>query len=56
VEGEVGLDIGPSTIATFSLEEANLEPFCPTVIQPWKELRQIERAMDRSRRDTNPDN
>jgi putative transposase len=56
VEGEVGLDIGPSTIATFSLEEANLEPFCPTVIQPWKELRQTERAMDRSRRDTNPDN
>jgi putative transposase len=55
-EGVVGLDIGPSTIARFSLEEANLEPFCPTVTQPWKELSRIERAMDRSRRDTNPDN
>ena len=54
-EGVVGLDIGPSTIASFSLEQANLEPFCPTVTQPWKELRRIERAMDRSRRATNPE-
>jgi putative transposase len=54
-QGVVGLDIGPSTIASFSLEQANLEPFCPTVIQPWKELRRIERAMDRSRRATNPE-
>jgi hypothetical protein len=55
-DGVVGLDIGPSTIASFSLEEAKLQPFCPTVIQPWKELRQVERAMDRSRRATNPEN
>jgi putative transposase len=54
-QGVVGLDIGPSTIASFSLEQANLEPFCPTVTQPWKELRRIERAMDRSRRATNPE-
>jgi putative transposase len=54
-EGVVGLDIGPSTIASFSLEQAKLEPFCPTVTQPWKELRRIERAMDRSRRTTNPE-
>jgi putative transposase len=54
-QGVVGLDIGPSTIASFSLEQAKLEPFCPTVTQPWKELRQIERAMDRSRRATNPE-
>src|ERR1700737_2699042 len=52
----VGLDIGPSTIASFSLEQANLELFCPTIIQPWDELRRIERAMDRSRRACNPDN
>ena len=55
-DGVVGLDIGPSTIATFSLEQANLETFCPTVVQPWKEVRKIERAMDRSRRASNPDN
>ena len=54
-QGVVGLDIGPSTIASFSLERANLEPFCPTVAQPWIELRRIERAMDRSRRATNPE-
>jgi putative transposase len=54
-QGVVGLDIGPSTIASFSLEQASLEPFCPTVTQPWKELRTIERALDRSRRATNPE-
>jgi putative transposase len=55
-DGVVGLDIGPSTIASFSLEDAKLQPFCPTVIQPWKELRQVERGMDRSRRATNAEN
>ena len=55
-DGVVGLDIGPSTIATFSLEQANLQTFCPTVVQPWKKLRKVERAMDRSRRATNPGN
>jgi putative transposase len=54
-QGQVGLDIGPSTIASFSLEEARLERFCPTVIQPWKEVRTIQRAMDRSARATNPE-
>ena len=51
-QGVVGLDIGPSTIASFSLEQASLEPFCPTVTQPWKELQRVERALDRSRRAT----
>lgn len=53
--GVVGLDIGPSTIAMVSAESAAFETFCPTVDQPWKDLRRIERAMDRSRRATNPD-
>jgi hypothetical protein len=53
--GDVGLDIGPSTIAVVGAEDAFLEPFCPTITQPWKELRRIERAMDRSRRATNQD-
>lgn len=42
--------------AAVSATDAILEPFCPTVEQPWKQLRVIERAMDRSRRATNPDN
>ena len=51
----VGLDLGPSTIAAVSGADATLERFCPTVEQPWRELRRLERAMDRSRRATNPD-
>jgi len=53
-EGVVGLDIGPSTIAAVGASEAIFEPFCPPVIHPWKEQRRLERAMDRSRRATNP--
>ena len=54
-QGAVGLDIGPSAIASFSLGQAELEPFCPSVTQPWKEVRRIERGLDRSRRATNPE-
>jgi putative transposase len=54
-DGHVGLDIGPSTIAAVSDHGATFENFCPSIAQPWKELRRIERAMDRSRRATNPD-
>jgi hypothetical protein len=54
--GVVGLDLGPSTIAAVSDADAMLERFCPTVEQPWRELRRLERAMDRSRRATNPGN
>lgn len=52
----VGLDIGPSTIAVVGETDASLERFCPTVEQPWREARKIQRAMDRSRRATNPEN
>ena len=54
--GVVGLDIGPSTIATVSDEAAELHTFCDTIKEPWKETRRIQRAMGRSRRATNPDN
>jgi hypothetical protein len=53
---EVGLDIGPSTIAIVSDEAVALERFAPSIDQPWTKMRQIQRAMDRSRRATNPDN
>jgi hypothetical protein len=55
-QGIVGLDIGPSTIAAVATSDAVLEQFCPTVVEPWKDVRRIQRAMDRSRRTTNPDN
>ncbi len=54
--GTVGLDIGPSTIAIVGKEDAALVRFCDTVEQPWREVRRIQRAMDRSRRAMNPDN
>ena len=54
-DGVVGLDLGPSTIAAVSATDATLEQFCPTITQPWRELRRLERAMDRSKRATNPD-
>ncbi len=55
-EGVVGLDIGPSTIASVSADDACLEGFCPSVIEPWAASRRILRAMDRSRRATNVGN
>ena len=51
-----GLDIGPSTIAAVGEEDALLTQFCDNVIQPWKEIKREQRAQDRSRRVTNPDN
>src|SRR6202521_3784607 len=50
----VGLDIGPSTIAIVGEASASLVKFCATVIQPWKETRRLQRAMDRSKRANNP--
>ncbi len=52
--GIVGLDIGPSTIAVFGEGAADLVAFCPTIKQPWAEVRRLQRALDRSRRATNP--
>jgi hypothetical protein len=55
-QGVVGLDIGPSVIAAVATADAILEQFCPKVVEPWQDIRRIQRAMDRSRRATNPDN
>lgn len=54
--GIVGLDIGPSTVAIVGERDAKLERFCNTIKQPWRETRRMQRAMDRSRRATNPNN
>ncbi|ALG75643.1 hypothetical protein VY88_27915 [Azospirillum thiophilum] len=53
--GIVGLDLGPSTIAAVSDTDATLEPFCPGVADMDRVIRRLQRAMDRSRRATNPD-
>lgn len=50
----VGLDVGPSSVAVYSEQGAGLAPLAPEVEQPWAEARKIQRAMDRSRRATNP--
>lgn len=54
-QGVVGADLGPSTIAAVSGTDAILEPFCPLVADVDREIRLLQRAMDRSRRATNPD-
>ncbi|MBI5326989.1 MAG: transposase [Deltaproteobacteria bacterium] len=51
-----GLDIGPSTIAAVGEDNAFLSQFCYEVMQPWKDIKREQRAQDRSRRATNPDN
>ena len=50
----MGLDVGPSTLAVVGEHSASLVRFCATVLQPWKETRRLQRAMDRSKRATNP--
>lgn len=50
----VGLDVGPSTVAAYSEQGAGLAPLAPEVEQPWAKARTLQRAMDRSRRVTNP--
>ena len=52
----VGLDIGPSTVAIVSDDAVGLEKFAPSVEQPWKQMRVLQRAQDRSQRAMNPGN
>lgn len=51
---ETGLDVGPSTVAIVSESDADLVAFCPAVDSQSREIRRLQRAMDRSRRATNP--
>jgi len=53
-DATVGLDVGPSTLAVVSDRAAALVPLAPEVQQPWAATRRLQRAMDRSRRTTNP--
>jgi transposase len=55
-QGKSAIDIGPSTIAAVSETDAFLEKFCANVPNVQKAIRRIQRAMDRSKRRSNPDN
>lgn len=53
---EVGLDIGPSTIAIVGESKAELKEFCEGLVLLDKEKRRINRKVDRQRRANNPNN
>lgn len=55
VENRVGIDIGTSTVAVVSDNEVFMNELA-TIKTPYKKLRRLDRAMDRSRRSTNPQN
>ena len=52
----VGLDEGVSTIAVVSKKKVMLRELAPNTAMDEKKLRQLNRAMERSRRATNPGN
>jgi len=54
--GDVGLDIGPSTIAVVSEESASLRQFAAEVELLDLQLRKLQRKLARSRRANNPEN
>lgn len=53
-DGEVGLDIGISTLAIVSDDKVSLLEFCKDIETMGKEKRRLQRKMDRSKRTTNP--
>jgi transposase len=54
--GDVGIDIGPSTIAVVSDSGAQLQQFATELEFEAAHIRRLQRKMDRSRRATDPDN
>ncbi|MFN3286607.1 MAG: RNA-guided endonuclease TnpB family protein, partial [bacterium] len=54
--GEVGLDVGPSTIAVVGEDGAWLVPFCDEVVREHRTIRRLQRKLDRQRRANNPEN
>lgn len=54
--GNVGIDIGPSTIAIVGDSSARLEQFASQLQFQDKQIRKLQRQMERSRRANNPEN
>lgn len=55
-KGDVGIDIGSSTIAIVSEKDVQLQQFASQLKFQGKQIRLLQRKMDRSRRATNPNN
>lgn len=55
-EGRVGIDIGTQSIAIAAKDAVLLRELAPGVKKKDREIRRLQRAIDRSRRATNPDN
>lgn len=55
-EGQIGLDLNVSNVAFVGDEQAGLEPFAEEVPTFEREIRKLQRGMERSRRAMNPDN
>jgi hypothetical protein len=53
---EIGLDVGPSTVAIVGDTKAELKEFCSDLKYKQKKKRILQRKLDRSRRANNPDN
>ncbi len=53
---EIGLDVGPSTIAIVGDTKAELKQFCSELVPKQKKKRRLQRKMDRQRRVNNPQN
>jgi putative transposase len=53
---EIGLDVGPGTIAIVGDTKAELKQFCSELVPKQKEKRKLQRKQDRSRRANNPQN
>ncbi len=51
---EVGLDLGPSTVAVVTDDRAVLVPLCEEVVRAHRRIRALQRHADRQRRATNP--
>jgi len=55
-DNTVGLDIGPSTVAVVTDKQASLERFCDALKDKQKEIRRLQRKLDRQRRANNSQN
>jgi putative transposase len=53
---EIGIDLGPSTVAAVGETRALLVPLCPEVARTHKHVRRVQRHLDRQRRANNPAN
>jgi len=53
---EIGLDVGPSTIAVVGDTKAVLKQFCSEIVPKQKEKKKLQRKLERQRRANNPQN